>query len=69
LSLFRGQLWGVIIKNILPAESPGNPYSHDVVFTKSEDENLFLCLCECLGDEKKGWFEREGAGKDLPTKY
>ena len=60
LSLFPGQGWDVYVENILPSKSSGNPYSLDVVFTVSGDEDLFDCLCECLGDEK-GWFEEARA--------
>ncbi|MDD2935243.1 MAG: hypothetical protein PHX25_02090 [Candidatus Pacebacteria bacterium] len=66
ICLFSGQLWDVLLDNIFPAKSEVNPYEFDVLFTTSEDENLFLCLCDSIGKEK-GWFEGEGACKKLKT--
>ncbi|EKE20760.1 MAG: hypothetical protein ACD_7C00492G0012 [uncultured bacterium] len=64
IELYPGQAWYVYVENILPKLSSANPYELDVVFTTSEDENLFYCLCDCLGD--KGWFENEDACIGLP---
>jgi len=65
ICLYSGQSWYAILVNILPAQSGSNPYELDVLFTKSEDENLFLCLCDCI--DEKGWFHGEGACKKLKT--
>ena len=60
LSIFPGQRWDAHVENIFPAKSAANPFELDVIFATSWDENLFNCLCNCIGDEN-GWFESEDA--------
>lgn len=66
LEIFPGQSWRVDVSLILPKKSESNPYGFDVVFTKSEEECLFDCLCSCLGNNE-GWFQDEEAIKLLLT--
>ena len=66
LDISSNVLWTVHIEQIFPKGHEANPYELDVVFAISEDENLFLCLCDCIGE--KGWFEKEGACLGLPRR-
>lgn len=59
LEIHPGCGWTVMVKNILPPEFDANPYKLEVLFTTSDDESLFSCLCDCLGE--KGWFENKEA--------
>jgi len=61
--MIRCQGWDAHVELILPKGHESNPFELDVVFMKSEDENLFYCLCNCIG--KEGWFEKEGACDSL----
>jgi hypothetical protein len=66
LDISTNVLWGdVHVEQIFPKGHMANPYELDVVFTISEDERLFDCLCNHMG--KEGWLEKEGACQDLPT--
>lgn len=62
-SLFPGQSWDAIVSNILPAKSRGNTYDADAIFLKSDDQELFDVLCDCIDEE--GWYEEEDALEQL----
>ncbi len=67
LDISRTVIWEhVYVENILPKGHEANSFELDVVFMKSEDENLFSCLCNYIG--KEGWFEKEGACDGLPRR-
>lgn len=63
IELFSGQKWNMYVNNILAKKSETNPFELDAVFVTSDDEDLFDCLCGCIGE--KGWFEDDGAFLNL----
>lgn len=65
LEIYAGLGWGVMVYEFLPKNTDVNNRSLDVVFVESDDENLFLCLCEAIGEE--GWFEQEGVLEELTS--
>ena len=59
LEIHPGQLWDVFVYEMFPKNSDANSNPLDAVFAVSNDENLFDCLCDALGEH--GWFEEEEA--------
>ena len=68
VELFTDQSWNVTVHLVLSSSScDGNPYSFDVIFLKSSDEELFEKLCNSLNKEG-GWLENEKACLNVPKK-
>ena len=55
------------IQQFFPAYSEANPYCLDVIFLKSNNDDLWETLVESVG-ENDGWSERESAINKIPVR-